>query len=106
MPDDKDPLGRCVVVDGCAGSDCQKVSIRADLGDLAARREGRPVGIQRRDAEWLQLDLSHSISVLSGLVLKCSAAGCINHPSCPRPVHQTDARERGEVVQKYSCALV
>lgn len=60
-----------MVVDGCAGSDCQKVSVTADLGDPAARR-GRPVGIQRRDAECLQLDLSHSISVLSGLVLKCS----------------------------------
>lgn len=48
-----------MAVDGCASSDCQKVSITTDARDpLSEAGEGvegeaRMVGIQRRDAEWL-----------------------------------------------------
>lgn len=59
-----------MVVDGCASSDCQKVSITADLGDLSARG-GELLEFRGGTQNGSQLDLSHSVSVLSVLVLKC-----------------------------------
>lgn len=50
---------------GCAGGDCQKVSITADFGDLWQRDVGGGLlEFGGRDAEWLWLDLSHSPLVL------------------------------------------